>query len=221
MKLPKRPYVMTARAEKAAATRQRIIDCVNRLYCAGPMGGLTLEEVAAGSATTVQTVLRIFGSKEALMFAALDALASGGVPQRPTPPGDVAAAVGAIFDIYETMGDLVIRQLADEPRHPALRPVLDRGRANHAEGVRQAFAPQLAGRAGAARTRLFHALMSITDVYVWKLLRRDAGLDRATAETIVREMILGVTRGEATHGTDSLAELVGRREPAAESGHRA
>jgi hypothetical protein len=50
---------------------------------------------------------------------------------------------------------------------------------------------------------------------VWKLLRRDMALSRPVAEAIVRNMISGVTEQEKADGTDIVAELVGRREPAA------
>jgi hypothetical protein len=55
--------------------------------------------------------------------------------------------------------------------------------------VERTFAPLLAGLRGAARERRLIALIVATDALVWKLLRREMGLDRATAERIVIEMI--------------------------------
>jgi AcrR family transcriptional regulator len=189
MKKAKRPYVMTARAVKAEANRARIRAAAAALYCERPIEDFTLEEVAVRAGTTVQTVLRNFETKDKLFYAALEQVAESGVAIRPTPPGDVAAAVTAIFDIYETMGDLVVRRLADEERRPALKPLLDQGRQNHRDLVRNVFAPQLARASGAERAQLLQILLVATDVYVWKLLRRDRGLSRAAAEAIVRRMI--------------------------------
>jgi AcrR family transcriptional regulator len=214
MKTGKRRYTMTARAAKAEATQQRIRESAARLYCAGPIEAFTLDKVAAQAGTTVQTVLRIFGSKDLLLLAALNDLASVGVPLRPTPPGDVGAAVAAIFDLYEEIGDLVIRRLCDEHRHRELKPALDAGREHHRQWVHLAFAPQLARREGEARTRLSHALVAATDAYVWQVLRRHEGLSRAMAEAIVRDMILGLTEREDGNGSHPVAELVGRRESA-------
>ena len=118
MKNSKRPYTMTRRAETAAATRQRILDSAVQLYCDRQIEEFTLDEVARRAGATVQTALRDFGSKENLLLAALHRLAEGGASLKPTPPGDVAAAVGAIFDLYESMGDLLMQRLADERRHP-------------------------------------------------------------------------------------------------------
>ena len=97
----KRRYDMTSRAAKAAATKKRICDSAIALYCNRPIEDFTLEEVAARADTTVQTVLRDFGSKDELVYAALDEMARGGVFLKPTPPGDVKAAVDAFFGIYE------------------------------------------------------------------------------------------------------------------------
>jgi hypothetical protein len=58
--------------------------------------------------------------------------------------------------------------------------------------VEEAFAPQLARHTGAAHTEMFHALMVATDVYVWKLLRRDQKLDRGDAEAVMCRLLNGV-----------------------------
>jgi AcrR family transcriptional regulator len=185
-----------------------------QLYDERSIDEFTLDQVALRAETTVQTVLRIFDSKEHLLFAALDQLAVRGDSLKPTPPGDIAAAVTAVFDVYEAMGDFVIRQLNDEHRHPALKPIVDRGRDNHRDWVKRAFAPQLAQCSGRARAELFSILDVATDVYVWKLLRRDQPMSRAAAEAIVCRMITGVIDEEHDHGADPVAELVRRRQPA-------
>ena len=213
----KRRYDMTGRAAKAAATKARICDAAIALYRGRPIADFTLEEVATRADTTVQTVLRDFGSKDELVYAALDEMARGGVFLKSTPPGDVKAAVAAFFDIYESIGDMVMRRLDEERRRPALKPILEEGRTNHRQGVKAAFAPQLAWLSGAARARLLTSLVVLTDVYVWKLLRRDMTHGRTAAEAIVVRMISGVVEQEKPDGEvpDAVAELVGRREPAA------
>jgi hypothetical protein len=80
--------------------------------------------------------------------------------------------------------------------------------------VKSIFAPQLKGQGGGARTQLLNILIVATDVYVWKLLRRDQGLGRSAAEAIVRRMINNVANPENPNGEHPLAELVGRGQPA-------
>ena len=215
MKRKKRRYAMAARAAKAEATKARIRVSAMELYCQRPIEDFTLEEVAGRAGVAVRTVLRAYPSKDELVYAALDEMAAGGVYLKPTPPGDIKAGVSAFFDIYETVGDLVLQRLSDERRRPGLKPSLDQGRENHRDGVKVIFAPQLEQRRGAARAELFNMLVVMTDVYVWKLLRRDMALTRPAAEAIVGKMIFSIIEGENADGTDSLAELVGRRQPAA------
>src|SRR5208282_2439993 len=168
MKTRKRAYSMTVRAEKATATRQKILDSAVQLYRQSAIEDFTLDEIARRAGTTVQTVLRAFESKENLLIAALDRFAKGGEMMRQTPPGDVAAAVGAIFDLYESMGDLLMQRLADERRHPAIKPTLDRGRANHRRWVDDIFAPLVEGRRAAERAEILDALNVATDIFVWE-----------------------------------------------------
>ena len=154
-----------------------------------PVEDFTLEEVAERAGVAVRTILRAYPSKDELVYAALADMAAGGVFLNPSPPGDVKAAVTAFFDIYEGVGDLVMQWLNDERRHPGLKPTLDQGRDNHRDGVKTVFAPQLERLHGAARKELLTILIILTDVYVWKLLRRDMALSRAAAEATVRKMI--------------------------------
>jgi AcrR family transcriptional regulator len=222
MKWKKRAYVMTARSAKAEATRRRICESVMRLYRERAIDDFTLDDVAARAGTTVQTILRAFKSKDNLIIEALDRFTKEGsefVADRPggyapAPPGDVPKVVAAIFDVYEMIGDLVIRNLSNEERNLALRPMLEQGRGNHRAWVKASFAPQLRQCSGNARTQLFNALVVATDVYTWKILRRDQGLTRPGAEAVVQQMITAIVR-ENSNGALPVAELVRRRQSAA------
>lgn len=207
---------MTARAAKMEETRARILDCAADLYMRRSIEDFTLEEVARCAGATVQTILRIHGSRDRLLLAALDKLVEIGVPLKPTPPGDVAAAVGAIFDLYEATGALILKELADERRRPELKKMLDEGRAHHRDWVKLAFAPQLETcPTKAERALLFNALIVATDIYVWAKLRQDNALARPQAEAVVRRIIERVAEREREHGEISVAELVGRRKSSA------
>ena len=190
-----RPYRMVARSEAAAATHRRIIDAAFDLYSEQDFDQVSLDDVAARAGVTVRTVLRRFGSKEAL----LDAVAEAGDEaiegrRQEVAPGDAAAAVRRVVGDYERYGDAIMRLLSQEERVPAFRRIADRGRRLHYDWVERTFAPQLARRRGAARRRLLAGLIAATDVYTWKLLRRDLRLGRdATRETLA-EMVGGLTR---------------------------
>jgi AcrR family transcriptional regulator len=192
MKATARTYRMGARAESAAATYQRIVDVAIRLLGERQYDDVSLAEVAAAAAVTVQTVLRRFGSKEGLAEAASQVAMEAVRAQRWAPaPGDLPAAMRSLAEHYDTWGDRSLRFLAQEERVPAVRRVTDAGRAMHQEWVAHVFAPWLRKTSGAARTRLHAQLVAATDVYVWKIMRRDLGLDAKATETAMRELVTG------------------------------
>jgi AcrR family transcriptional regulator len=195
-----RAYVMTARAAKMEATRRSIVEMAIALYLERGVDGFTLDELARRSATTVQTILRIHKSRDGLLLNMADALGRAGVPMKPTPPGDIAAAVAVIFDLYEGIGDTVMRNLAEQRRSRGLRDLIDNGRRDHRDWIAIVFAPQLAARRGKARETLRQGLIVATDLYTWQILRRDNELTRAGAEAVVRAMIEGIANGEKTNG---------------------
>jgi AcrR family transcriptional regulator len=208
---------MQLRAAKAEATKARIRHAAAQIHAERMWEDFTLDEVATRAATTVQTILRIFGSKEALSILAMQAAADR---QRPiTPPGDIAAAIHMLYGDYAEIGDRVIRHLADEPRHPGLAPQIAAGRQAHRSWIETVFAPQLAARAGKAREDLVLALIVAADVYTWKILVRDQRLARTEAERLVISMITSLMQG-GNNGTIPLGLLGRRRQPDPEPRHR-
>lgn len=188
----RRSYDMTGRAEAAAATRQRILQSTLDLALEKIAMEITLDDIATRAGVTVKTVLRHFGSRDGL-FAELEEFATAQIRrERAAPAGDVVAAVHATFDHYERLGDAVLRLLGQELFDDKLRESMDGGRRLHREQIAQVFAPQLAAHPAADRDALLDLLVVATDVYTWKLLRRDRGLDRPTAEERVRQLIAGL-----------------------------
>jgi AcrR family transcriptional regulator len=185
---------MQARAAAAEQTRQRVLQATIELYTERRLDQFSLEDVATRSGVTVQTVLRRFGSKGDLIAAAGEEMYRRVKAQRGLAPmGDVGGAVHNLLDHYEEVGDLALRSLAQEDIHPSIHTLTERGRRLHHDWVTRTFAPLLAGVSGSKRKRLRAQLIAVTDVYVWKLLRRDLGLEREQAELALREMIDGLS----------------------------
>ena len=197
-----RPYVMRARAEAAAATRDRILASTRDLLVTHSFEEMTIDAIADGAETTTRTVLRIFGSKEELFAEALHSL--GQLGHAPVATGNLDTLIGGTFAFYEKVGDTVIRWLADEPRIPAMREHLNVGRQHLRAWVAEAFAPTLGRLDGEARKELHDALIVAFDVYTWKLLRRDIGLSRRAAQARIKRTVLGLIK-EANHGQNDLA----------------
>ena len=179
------------REAQAAATRQRIVDAAQALFV-DPSHQFTLERVAVVADVSVQTILRAFGNKEHLILEAIGTFRSSEGPMVVEPVRSPSEAVTILFDDYDRIGDRVIRMLAEEHRIPGFAEAAASGRAMHRAWVEAIFAPQLAGLRGRKRTGLLLALMAATDVYLWKLLRRDLGLDRRESESTVVRLLEGV-----------------------------
>jgi AcrR family transcriptional regulator len=190
-----RPYSMTNRSARTAATRRRIAEAAAALFMEHAFADVTLAGIAEAAGVSHQTVLNHFESKAGvvagvaeLMDEQIDAARYGDVE-----PGDVAGALHALVGDYERMGDANARWAMEDLEE--LRAVLDYARAGHQRWLATMFGPHLPPK-GAARRRAVNALHAATDVYVWKLLRRDLKLGRAETEKTMIALVEGVLRGE-------------------------
>ena len=153
---------------------------------------ITLDRVAADAGVTVQTVIRRFGGKEGLLATAVQILAAQIDADREGTPDDLIRVVDRLVRDYELRGDAVIRLLALEPRHAALQAFLAYGRGKHREWVERSFAPQLSALTGPERAAAVDALVVVTDVYSWKLLRRDMARSAAATAASLRQMLTAI-----------------------------
>ena len=187
----KRAYSMTTRAEAAERTRIRILDATVELTGTMLVSDISLENVAASAGVSVQTVLRRFGNRDGLLDAAGEHARTVVAEERLVPVGDVDAAVRTVVAHYERRGDAVILLLAQERTDERIRSITDEGRRFHVGWVEDVFAPYLpSGRA--AREEPVGLLVVATDVYTWKLLRRDQGASRAVTEQRMVRLVRAV-----------------------------
>jgi AcrR family transcriptional regulator len=187
-----RPYEQTLRAQAAEATAQRILDAFIALLMQHWFDEITLDRVALDAGVTVQTVVRRFGGKDGLLAAAAPVLGNQIHARRAAPaPGDDRPLKNLVND-YEQIGDPILRMLALEPRHPALKTLLDFGRSEHRAWVAAAFAATLDPLTPALREKTLDQLVIATDVYTWKLLRRDMHRSLPATLTAMTAMVHGV-----------------------------
>lgn len=185
-----RPYRMQARAKAAAETAGKILDAAGALFDERPTDEFTLHAVAERSGVTVQTILRHFGSRDGLLAATI--IHTGQKMKRnrdAAPAGDPPAAIGVLVDHYDAFGNRILRLLAEEERHAALRLVTDFGRTYHREWCEETFASALEGLRGVERERRVAQFVAVTDIYVWKLLRRDRKLSARQTKLAMRELL--------------------------------
>jgi AcrR family transcriptional regulator len=181
---------MVARAQAFAGSGERMLASAWEQFCGRSYEQVRLADIAADAGVTVQTLHSRFGTKEDLFVAAWRwFVRPQGARRDRVAVGDFRAGIRALYDDYEQDGDAVLRLMAQEDRIPAVREMIDTGRAYHRAWVARVFGPLLDGLGSAARERRHTELIVATDLLVWKLLRRDMGLGRRQAERIVAEMV--------------------------------
>ena len=178
----KRKYRMVARAEAAAATRDRLLASAWSHFSDRAFESVRLADVAREAGVSVQTLHAHFGTKDELFVAAWrKRMAPEGARRDSAPPGDVATAIRVLYDSYDRDGDAVLRLLAEEERIPAVHEMAENGRRWHRAWVERTFEPD--------GERRLVALVVATDLLTWKLLRREMRLGRREAEQIATDML--------------------------------
>ena len=174
----------------------RILEQAQALFLSRWYDEVTIATVAAHAEVSGQTVLNHFGDKEGLFAAVVDHTSGEILGRRDrAQPGDVPGAIEILVDDYEITGDASIRLLAVEHRIASVRKTMDTGRNNHRDWVERIF----------AAPGVTDELVVVTDVYAWKLLRRDRGLGRDETVASMRRM------AEALIQTQTSAESTKRR----------
>lgn len=185
----KRAYKQGARAEAAARTAQAIVAALRTFLETEWYNDVSLERIAQAAGTTVQTILRHFGSKEGVLEAVALNLESEITHRRTVAPGDVDGAIAVVVEDYEVLGDMVLRFLAQEDRISAIRKVTDFGRANYRRWVRETFEPYFDGLAPDSQEWLNDGLVVALDIYVWKLIRRDRGRSAQDVRAYMKQLV--------------------------------
>ena len=182
---------MTARANAVEATRTGIIDALVELAETQPLAAIGLDDVAGAAGVSVQTVLRHFGTRAGLFETAVAHAMRAVEEERRTPVGEVSTAVRVIVEHYEARGSSSLLFLAQEGSEPLAAQVTSGGRALHRTWVSETFAPLLPGQAE-EREAAVDLLVVATDVYTWKLLRKDRGLSRARTQQQMERLVRAV-----------------------------
>ena len=182
------------------ATRERIIATAMEQFGSAWYDDVTLRGIADAAGVALQTVVNHFGSKEALFLVVGERVGERVAQARwSVEAGDIDAAIALLVADYEQNGDAIVRNLAVEEKVAAVRPMIDVGRRGHEAWVQHAFPLALGGLTGVVRERRIGQLVAVTDVYTWKILRRDKGLSARQVQLAMRELVLALhpsKRGE-------------------------
>lgn len=184
----KRTYQMSKRAEAAAQTESAIFSATATLWRERPFAEITLEAIAESAGVSVRTIIRRFGSREGLLETCIKNDASDIETDREkAKAGDIEGALDYLLKDYEAYGDAIIRTLAVEDQIDAAKSVLKAGRLYHREWCERIFAPFLPKKSHSNYDQELTAFVAATELYLWKLLRRDLAYDlKQTKQTFLR-----------------------------------
>ncbi|MCJ2053794.1 TetR/AcrR family transcriptional regulator [Methylobacterium sp. J-070] len=185
-----RPYRQVARAAATDRLQQRIVEVFFDFMLTTYLDDITLDAVAAAAGTTRQTVIRMFGGKEKLVAVAWHSAKTRILSTRVVPPKATTAQIAqALVKDYESTGDMLVRFLSQEDRYPDIGAMLNVGRNGHRTWIAETFADHLDGLSDALRERRIDQLVAVTDLYVWKLFRRDFGRDADDVADLIAGLV--------------------------------
>lgn len=190
-----RKYEMTTRAEAAARTGRDILIATVELWRERALDEITLQAIADRAGVSVQTVIRHYGSKEGVVEASIEAdVGEIRLERDRATAGDIEGALEILLAHYERDGDAVLRTLRLEAKLDAAKAVSETGRKHHRAWCARVFDPFLPPPSANDYDRRLDAFVAVTDLYLWKLLRRDLGRSvketKRTLHTLVDGLIL-------------------------------
>lgn len=176
-------YKADVQSEIKTLTRLRILAACRDLFLEKWVDQITLEDVARQANVTVQTLLRHFGTRDALVNLAISEIDLG-IQMRKVPPqqGNLQTITSAVTEFYEVYGLYLLRAIALEDRFPQLNLLLTRSRRMHREWVQHSFDVYLRALSPQNRQQLEDQLYSLTEVYFWRVYRIDLGKSREILE---------------------------------------
>ena len=187
---------MTARAEAAERTGERIIDAMLTRYAGTPYDQIRLEDVASDAEVTVQTVIRRFGSKPGLLVATVEREFARIAADRAAAMGDSpVSTLHALVAYYEHHGSLILKLYAEAHQAPGVPELAARGRAFHVGWCREAFSDALEDDGDpTTRERRLAQVVAVCDATTWRILRFDGQLSPEQTETALLELLRPLLR---------------------------
>lgn len=193
---PTRPYRMTARAEAAAQTARDILKATVALWREQSLDEITLQAIADRAGVSVQTVIRRFGSKEGVFDACIESDTAGvRIERARAPAGAVDEALDVLMAHYERDGDAILRTLLLEDKLEAAAAIAASGRREHRTWCLRVFGPYLPPAESDDLEHRVDAFVAATDLFVWKLLRRDLGRSADETKPVIRALVEGLIAG--------------------------
>jgi hypothetical protein len=193
MKSEKHTYNNTNRQIKAEETKLLIIKAWGKLWTQYSINDITLDMIAEEANVTKRTILRKFGSKEGLMAESLSYdPAEISAKRGHAKPGDIDDILKTLLSNYENIGDAAIRTINLESELEVARQIGDKGRTLHRNWCKKVFAPFLPDPKSPNFEIQLTSFISVTEIYLWKLMRKDLKLSKKKTISVFKNMLEGI-----------------------------
>ena len=193
MKSQKNTYNNTNRQLKAEATKRSIIKALGKLWTQYSINDITLDMIAREANVTKRTILRKFGSKEGLLTESLSYdPADISAKRNHAKPGDIDDILNTLLSNYENIGEAAIRTINLESELEVARQIGVKGRKLHRNWCKKVFAPFLPNSKSPNFEIQLTSFISVTEIYLWKLMRKDLKLSKKKTFAIFKNMLEGV-----------------------------
>ena len=124
------PRKLDGRRERSRLTRGRVVEAASRLFVRDGYLATTIEHVAEDAGVAVQTVYYVFGTKQNLLAAVLDASVAGDIEPVPVLQRDWVEALRAEQDATAAVERLVEATVATVARAMPIYEVVRRAAAD-------------------------------------------------------------------------------------------
>ena len=183
MKIEKRSYKQSRRAESALETHSAIMAALVGLWYEKSIAAITLADVADRAGVTVQTVIRRFKSKDGLVDATIESFSSGIEARRdPADAPDLPAAIHQLAMHYEADGEAVLRTLTVLDKSAAAQRIAQHGAAFHRTWCATILARELGRQPKELDDAYLDSFVAATDIQLWRLFRKEMGLSAKATE---------------------------------------
>lgn len=193
MNKKKQTYDNSKRQIDAQKTKNEIIKAFGTLWSSYSIKEITLEMVAREAGVSTKTILRKFKSKGGLTNESLSYLASEIESERTsTKVGDIDDILKTLLSNYEKMGEAAIRTINLEPELEIARQIGAKGRTLHRDWCIRMFAPYLPDEQSIDYEIQLTSFIAATEIYLWKLLRKDLKFGKEKTFSIFRNLVQGL-----------------------------
>jgi AcrR family transcriptional regulator len=187
----RRPYDSSRRREQAEETRRRVLDAAAETFSERGWEGTSIAAVAQRAGVSEETVYARFGSKRALLGAAVERAVRGD-DSRPVPEQDAPRAVAATDDLDERIrlfvGDVSARLERAAPLVAAVSSA-SRSEPELAELLERLHSTRRTNLAVFAAGKVLDTVWALTSPELYELLRRRRGWSQARYREWLVEML--------------------------------